>query len=417
MTQAATARVVVTTTIPLTGYALFAGKLRWLAGQGLDVHYVSDPGDLLDRTAEREGVTAHGLPMCRPTAPARDLLALWRWIRLLRRLRPDIVSYSTPKAGLLTGVAARLLGVRRRVYLLRGLRYEGSRGLGRALLMGVERLTCATAHVIVAESPSLAATVVRARIAPAAKVTVIGAGSSNGVDPAVFRPPTPTQRAVARASFGVPAEAVVVGFVGRLAPDKGLACLAAALPALLHAVPGAHVVLIGWPDGCPESVLAVLTALDRVHLVDSVDDPVQRFAAFDVLCLPTRREGLPTVVLEAAACAIPAVTTRATGAVDSVLDGRTGLLVDVDDPAALSGALVTLCQEPETRARLGAAARERMLTDFYPQRIWAGLAEILCAAGTAAGTTAGAAAGTTAGAGPAGAAAGAVAGAGPAGSG
>ncbi|SBT37739.1 glycosyltransferase [Micromonospora auratinigra] len=366
-------RLVVATTVPVTAHALLHGQLRWLAGHGIDVHLVSSPGPLLDRTGEREGVGTHAIPMARELSPLADLVALGRWLRLLRRLRPQVVSYGTPKAGLLAGVAAAVLKVPRRVYVLRGLRYEGTRGVRRRLLRAIERLTCATAHVVVAVSPSLAATAVGAGVVRAGKVTVVGAGSSNGVDPVRFRPARPAERAAARAAAGIPADAPVVTFVGRLVPDKGLVCLDAAFARLRERLPDARLLLVGQPDDPADPALRRLRDRPGVHALGFLDEPVQRYAAADVLCLPTRREGFPNVVLEAAACRIPAVTTRATGAVDSVVDGQTGFVVPVDDPGALAEALERLCADPPLRARLGGNARRRALRDFPPERIWRGL--------------------------------------------
>jgi len=86
----------------------------------------------------------------------------------------------------------------------------------------------------------------------------------------------------------------------------------------------------------------------------------------DVHVLATRREGFPNVVLESAAMGIPSVTTTATGAVDSVVQSQTGLLVPVDDAVALARAITSLIEAPEHARRLGAAARTRVVDDFQP---------------------------------------------------
>jgi glycosyltransferase involved in cell wall biosynthesis len=369
-------RLVVTTTIPNNAHDFMRGQLNWLARQGLEVHLVSSPGALLDATGEREGVSTHPLPMRRYIAPAADLLAFWRWLMLLRRLRPDVVACGTPKAGLLAGVASTVLRVPRRVYVLRGLRYEGARGIRREVLRILERASCAAAHVVVAVSPSLALAAVRSGVVPADKVVMLGHGSSNGVDPGTFRPPTWKERSAARSAAGVPPNAVVVGFVGRLTPDKGLDCLESAFECLSVRNPDVWLLLVGEQDSPPSPAADRLLAHPRVRALGFVADPLRRYAAQDVLCLPTRREGFPNVVLEAAACGIPAVTTRATGAIDSVVDGETGLTVPVDDPASLCEALELLYGNPGLRAYLGDRARQRALRDFEPQAIWEGILRV-----------------------------------------
>ena len=90
----------------------------------------------------------------------------------------------------------------------------------------------------------------------------------------------------------------------------------------------------------------------------------------DVLCLPTYREGFPNVVLEASAAGIPTVTTNATGAVDSVRDGETGLIVDVASAEQLATALRSLLLDQGLRERLGIAAHERVLREFDREKVW-----------------------------------------------
>ena len=118
-------RIVLGVTVDLS-LRLMAGFPQYLAERGWDVHVVSSPGARLDALAGVDGVTVHALTMAREPSPVSDLRSLIAWMRLLRRLRPDVVSVGTPKAGLLGGIAARLTRVPGRVYMLRGLRLETS---------------------------------------------------------------------------------------------------------------------------------------------------------------------------------------------------------------------------------------------------------------------------------------------------
>ena len=103
------------------------GRLRALRQAGFAVTLVCSPGELLDSTAASEGVPAIALPMERGISPWRDLLAFLRLLLLMRRLRPQLVEFSTPKAGLLGTLAAKICRVPVRVYLLRGLKLESPR--------------------------------------------------------------------------------------------------------------------------------------------------------------------------------------------------------------------------------------------------------------------------------------------------
>jgi hypothetical protein len=149
---------------------------------------VSSPGELLDSTAQREGVERIAISMRRGIAPWADMVALLRLWWLIGRCRPDLVEFSTPKAGLLGTLAARLRGVPRRVYMLRGLKLETTTGLKRRILLAAERLTSRCAHVVLCNSKSLRAEALALGVAPAGKLSLLGGGSSNGVDMERFSP-------------------------------------------------------------------------------------------------------------------------------------------------------------------------------------------------------------------------------------
>ena len=126
--------------------------------------------------------------MRRGIAPLADLVALLRLWRLIGRRRPDLVEFSTPKAGLLGTVAAWLRGVPRRVYMLRGLKLETSTGFKRRILLAAERLAARCAHVVLCNSESLRSEALALGLAPAGKLSLLGEGSSNGVDIERFSP-------------------------------------------------------------------------------------------------------------------------------------------------------------------------------------------------------------------------------------
>lgn len=350
---------------------LLRGQLAALRRRGWDVVLAATADDRARFAAEREGVPLEEVPMAREISLAADARALVAWVRLLRRRRPDVLNVSTPKAGLLGGVAGALVRVPRRVYVMRGLRLEGAQGVLRAVLWTMERITVLAATDVIVVSASLGAEARRLGLLGRRRTWLVGGGSSNGVPADAVQERAEASRADGlRERLGFAPEDVVVGYVGRLSPDKGVLTLVAALAEL----DGSPVkgLFIGSAEGVDPAELGP----DAVH-VPWTDGVWSHYAAMDVLCLPTRREGFPNVVLEAAAAGVPAVTTRATGAVDSVVDGRTGLLVDVDDVAGLRAALVRLASDPELRERLGRAARERARDEFQPETVWAGIAAVM----------------------------------------
>lgn len=355
---------------------LVRGQIGFLRGRGFDVHLVTGPGEPAATLAVAEGATHHVVDIARDIALTRDRHAVVTLARLLRRLAPDLVDGSTPKAGLLTMLAAAAVRVPVRVHTLRGLRVETARGLRRGVLWAGHRATCALAHQVICVGPSLRARAIELGVVGADKAVVLGSGSGNGVDLSVFDPArhVAAGRAV-RAQLGLAPDALVVAFVGRLVADKGLAELAAAWPALRGR---AHLLVIG-PDDPTDPVdaatRAALLADPTVHVLGDRADVASLYAASDLVVLPSRREGLANVLLEAGAMARPAVATDIPGCVDVIVRDVTGALVPPGDPRALAAAIGRYLDDPALRARHGAAARERVARDFRMTDVWARVAD------------------------------------------
>ena len=360
--------IVVGVTHPQTCLVLGA-RLRALREAGFRVTVVSGPGELLERTAARAGVEWVAIPMRRGIAPLADMLSLLLLWRLLGRLKPEVVEFSTPKAGLLGTLAARLRGVRRRVYLLRGLKLETTSGSKRRILLAAERLAARCAHMVLCNSASLRDRALELRLAPPAKLRLLGYGSSNGVDVERFSP-GPCDL---RERLGFRREAPVVGFVGRLSRDKGAPELIDAFDAILAVEPQARLLLVGWFDAGEDALDGRLRArIERhpgIHCAGLVEDTAPYYRAMDVLVLPTWREGFPNVVLEAAATGIPAITTLSTGARDAVVHEVTGLLIPPGRPQAIAEAVLKLLSDPERRRRMGRAARAWVIEHYTEQRV------------------------------------------------
>jgi glycosyltransferase involved in cell wall biosynthesis len=360
--------IIVGVTHPQTCLVLSA-RLRTLRKSGFRVLLVSGPGELLDSTASREGVESVAIPMQREIAPLADLVSLLRLWLLMVRLRPDLVEFSTPKAGLLGTLAATLCGVPQRVYMLRGLKCETSSGLKRTLLFAAERLAAACAHVVLCNSDSLRAQALALRLAPEKKLRLLGQGSSNGVDIQRYSPGVSR----VRDQLGIPRKAKVVGFVGRLTCDKGLPELIDAFETILSAEPSAHLLLVGWFDAAEDALNYELRARilrhSRIDCTGFVANTAPYYRAMDVLVLPTWREGFPNAVLEAAASGIPVVTTVSTGARDSVVPEVTGLLVPPGYPEALSEAVLKIILDPQRQRRMGKAARAWILEHYLESRV------------------------------------------------
>jgi len=370
-------RLVKIVTVPLS-FSLGQGHAAVMTGAGFEVHAVSSPGPLADAYSQDERVPVHPVPMARRIAPWSDLVSFVRLLRTLMRLRPSVVQAGTPKAAVLGTLAAYLLRVRVRIYYVHGLPMLTATGALRRILFAVERLTCRAATHIVCVSPSIRHELIAAGMCPPEKAVVLGHGSSNGVDVSVFdrsRFPADVVKA-ARANLGIPADALVIGFLGRIGREKGIEQLYEAWRVVREAFPTAYLLIVG-PDEANDPVAPeILEALQgdaRVRLTGPDWYPAPLYALMDVLCMPSHREGCPNVALEAAAMELPVVAFRVPGVVDAVESGTTGELVDPLSAEQIAAAISKYFRQPSLRQQHGRAGRRRIHEFFAREKVWTAL--------------------------------------------
>jgi glycosyltransferase involved in cell wall biosynthesis len=178
-------------------------------------------------------------------------------------------------------------------------------------------------------------------------------------------------RAFLLSEFGIPDEAKVVGCVGRLAMQKGHKYLLEAAPEILRRVPNARFAFVG--EG-PFRERLERQAIDQgvaaaVHWLGFRSDVRRILPGIDVLAMPSEWEGLPIVLLEAMAAAVPVVAHAVDGIPEAVTDGQQGFLVARGDVPALTERITRLLTEPELARRMGRSAYERVVRDFTAARM------------------------------------------------
>lgn len=353
-------------------------QIAVLLESGADVTLVCSGFDAEDRRIPA-AARRIAVPIARKIDMVGDLLAVLRLWRLFRRERFDLVHSTTPKAGLVTALAAWLAGVPVRLHTFTGQPWVTATGPKRALLKACDRLIGLANTQCYADSGSQRQFLVDEGVVGAARIAVLGSGSLAGVDLAQFDPQRfPPERILAiRTRLGLPEGARVVLFVGRLNADKGLRELVAAFRSALATVPAAYLVLVGPVEDGLDALLGAdwqESLGGRVRLTGEVDAPEEVMAIAEVLALPSYREGFGTVIIEAAAMGVPTVGSAIYGIADAVVDGQTGLLVPVRDPVALAEALVRLLEDEALRGRLGRGARRRAVESFGRQMLAAAYA-------------------------------------------
>jgi len=366
MTRPRLCRVV---TVPMTFETLLRDQVRRIVAAGLDVTLICNPGDGMAAFARDAGARYLPLPLARQLSPRHDSVSLAALTRLYRRERFDLVHSSTPKAGLLSAIAARLAGIPRRLHTFTGQPWVELRGAMRVAAREADRVIGRLDTQLYADSGSQRDFLIAEGIVAADRIAVVGAGSISGVDLRRFDPVGMAgERDAIRRRLGIDASARVIVFVGRVTRDKGITELVEAFLAVHATRPDLALLLVGPfepdRDPLPAATLEAIHSHPAIHGVGFCLEPERYLAAGDLFCLPSYREGFGTVAIEAGALGLPVVATRVTGLVDAVVDGETGRLVPAKDVAALVTAIGALLDAPAERRRLGEAGRRRAVTRF-----------------------------------------------------
>jgi glycosyltransferase involved in cell wall biosynthesis len=365
--------IVIQTTVPATLEAFFRGQLRWLQEQGFEVHAVSSSGEALSNFAEQEGIKAHAIEMGRRITPLADFRSLFLLVRLYRRLRPRIVHGFTAKGGFLGMLAGWMVGVPVRVYTIFGVP-PASRGVRKRLMYTIECLSCVLAHTVFCECESIRQMALKNNLTAPAKTSVLAAWSWNSVGGILARFHTRSEdRRRLRKELGIAEDALVLGFVGRIVPDKGIQELMDTQCVLANEFPDLYLLLVGELERdhpLSPAILGYLNSAPRLLCVGFQTDVASYLAVMDVLVHPSYREGLPTAPLEASAMGVPVVTTDIPGCVDAIQHGQTGLLVPPRDSVTLTDAIRMLLLDQELRGRMGEAGHQWVLRQCNTRETW-----------------------------------------------
>jgi len=330
-----------------------------------------------------EGFQVVTLPLRRKMAPLADLVAVWRLWRLLSRERFDLVHTYTPKAGLLGQLAAYLAGIPNRVHSCRGLLYvAGLTRLRKTLFRLTDRLTWSLAARTIFVSRADQEYAVREGLCDSSRTRCTG----SGVDLRYFAPHESRMRVSARRDLGLSADHFVFLTIGRFVGDKGYRELAEAAAVLWREDPRVRFVWLApvmgnEEDVLPDSLRADWGLTDVVIQLPYRSDPRPLYAAADALVHPSYREGVPRVVMEAAAMGLPIVASDIPGCREVITPGVTGLLFRPGDSQALLRALRAMMQDPHgARTRAHAARdliRRRFDQDSLTDRIWSVYKELV----------------------------------------
>jgi glycosyltransferase involved in cell wall biosynthesis len=292
-----------------------------------------------------------------------DFYCLIKLVQIFIKNRFTSIHSITPKAGLLGILAAIICFIPLRIHTFTGQVWATETGLKRSFLKFIDKLIGEmTTHNLV-DSPSQRDFLVRQKVLSEQKSIVFGSGSVSGVDLKRFMP-NEHMRVKVRLGLGIPKEAFVFIYLGRLNQDKGILDLACAFANIQNSK--AFLLIVGPDEGGFVNEIKKINVhkLNQIKFVDFTKVPEQYLAASNVLCLPSYREGFGNIIIEAAAMGIPAIASNIYGISDAIINEQTGLLHSPKDVKSILDAMEHFLTTTELVKKYGDVAMKRVKIEF-----------------------------------------------------
>lgn len=294
--------------------------------------------------------------------------------RLFKKEKFDLVQYSTPNAACYASIAARRAGIKARLYCQWGIAYVGFTGLKRRVFKCVEKMVCRNSTMIEPDSFGNLRFSHEEKLYTPDKSRVIWNGSASGVNLSRF---DVTQKDVwakeIRDKYGIPQNARVFVFIGRITRDKGINELFEASQKIFEKYDDAYLLMVGSvekSESLRPSLYEWSQKAPRVLYTGYTNQVEKYMAASDVYVLPSYREGFGAAVVEAEAMGLPVIVTDIPGPTDAMKKDVTGLVVKKGDAWELYSAMETLYESKELRDEMGRNALEFATTSFEQKALF-----------------------------------------------
>ncbi len=371
------AKIIRTATVAITLNDLLKGQLAFL-NQSHELVAVSGEDQHLQAVRDREGVRTISVPMQRAISPFKDLVSLVQLYRVFKKEKPAIVHSVSPKAGLLSMMAAYFAGVPIRMHLFTGLIFPTKKGLSHFLLLQMDRILCAFATHIYPEGQGVRADLIRYGVTRKS-LHILANGNITGVDTNYFTIPTEEEKNTLRTSYGIGPDDTVFLYVGRLVGDKGINELIAAFTASELQCKKNKLLIVGYLESKLdplklETIQAIETNINTIF-VGFQPDVRPYYAAADCLVLPSYREGFPNVLLQGGAMGLPSIVTDVNGCNEIIKSGFNGTIIPVKSVEAIVAAFLDFIAEGKISEAKKLEIREHIGLKYNQNLVWSAVKE------------------------------------------
>ncbi|MBR1626128.1 MAG: glycosyltransferase family 4 protein [Bacteroidales bacterium] len=358
-----------------TPKSFFDGQFRYLADNGYDIHLITSYDDRAVSFAQRNAIKYSPVVISRTISPVKDVKAIFKVCRYILKEHIDIVFGHTPKGAMVAMIASFICGVRHRIYYRHGLVYVTKTGFAKCILKQEERLVSLLSTKIINVSPSLAEFSVQEKLNGRKKQICLGKGTCGGIDVRYkFNPENINNQKLEayRKQFGIKENDFIFGFCGRICKDKGIIELIEAFRMFKSEQSGSKLLLIGHYDSrdiLPNDKKNEIENEEDIIVTGYVDQDIEYYySLIDVFIFPSHREGFGMSVIEASAMRKPVLVSRSCGCIDSIVEGETGLYIDLEPKSIYDGMKYFL--EKEKIVKYGDTGRKFVLKNFDHTVVW-----------------------------------------------
>lgn len=346
------------------------GQMRYMQANGFDVTMISSPGPEVEEVIKAEQCPHIAIPISRKITPVADLKTIYSLYRVFRKHKPHIIHSENLKANLLGMIAGWLAHVPVRIQTMAGLVSPNVPGIKGRLIRWSEMISFRFASNVWPNSRSSLQYMLDTKMINAKKATVIGAGSSNGVDLEKYNrlsiDPVRLEEIKKTVQYK-PGERILL-FAGRVVKDKGIQELLAVFVSLQQQIPALKLVILGPAEDelDPVDTAAkneINTNPSIVH-ISWTDEVEYYFALAELFVFPSHREGFPNVLMQAGAMQVPVICSSIIGNIDIVDDKVSGLWHEVKNQQSLQEAVLYALQHPREMKQMADKLYKKML-DHY----------------------------------------------------
>ena len=368
------------TTVPLSLEKLLENQLKFMKSFYEIIAVSSDKQRLKDFGVD-QGIDVFHVELTRKITPIKDLKAVYKLYKFLKKEKPYIVHTHTPKAGVVGMLASYLARVPNRIHTVAGLPLLEAEGIKRIVLNFVEKLTYACATKVYPNSFALKKIIIEYNFTSEKKISVIGKGSSNGIDTSYFNPKlySTETKIKLRKELKISEKDFVFIFVGRVTGDKGINELVEAFDRLCESYSEVKLLIVGpyEDDLDPINDLSKKSIKNNGNIITTgyKKDVRGYFSISNVLTFPSYREGFPNVVLQAGAMGLPSIVTDINGCNEIIRESVNGKIIPVKDTKSLYKAMVSFLENYQLRDSLGNESRKIIKENYEREVFWKELLE------------------------------------------